>query len=216
MEVALDLIKSEPERTISYIALGPLTNLAKMLLLDREAVRDRIGRVICMGGALDVPGNTSPVAECMNIHLRYPNRSDYVSVNFFADPFAVKELLTPSEPGHGLPLDRFLLLPLDVTTPHELSFPYYKDVVDGTFESTVSPSQPEGKPPLVHFTSSFLERTREVMVEFGKDAMELHDIAAVWCAIENPPVRTEDQDPTALPILREGWAAAHRKFEVER
>ncbi|PIL36154.1 hypothetical protein GSI_01814 [Ganoderma sinense ZZ0214-1] len=200
VEVALDLIKSEPERTISYIALGPLTNLAKMMLLDREAVRDRIGRVICMGGALDVPGNTSPVAE----------------FNFFADPFAVKELLTPTEPECGVPLDRFLLLPLDITTPHELSFPYYKDVVDGAFESTAAPSRPEGKPPLVHFTSSFLERTREVMVEFGKDAMELHDIAAVWCAIKNPPIKAQDQDPTALPVLGEGWAAVRRKFEVER
>ncbi|KAI1794101.1 nucleoside hydrolase [Ganoderma leucocontextum] len=200
VEVALDLIKSEPARTISYIALGPLTNLAKMLLLDTEAVRNRIGRVICMGGALDVPGNTSPLAE----------------FNFFADPFAVKELLTPTEPGQGLPFDRFLLLPLDITTPHELSFPYYKEVVDPAFESTASPSRPEGKPPLVHFTSSFLERTREVMVELGKDAMELHDIAAVWCAIENPPVKEQDQDPTALPILRQGWTAARRKFEVER
>ena len=64
MEVALDLIKSEPERSISYLALGPLTNLAKLMRLDRDAVRSRIGRVVCMGGALDVPGNTSPVAEC--------------------------------------------------------------------------------------------------------------------------------------------------------
>lgn len=219
VEIALDLIKSEPERTISYIALGPLTNLAKVVLRDREAVRDRIGRVICMGGALDVPGNTSPVAECRSIHLRLINVRIGLTatiVNFFADPFAVKELLTPTEPGHGLPLDRFLLLPLDITTPHELSFPYYKKVVDGAFESTAAPSQPEGKPPLVHFTSSFLERTREVMVEFGKDAMELHDIAAVWCAIENPPVKAQDQDPSALPALREGWTAARRKFEVER
>lgn len=64
VEVALELIKSEPARSISYIALGPLTNLAKLLRLDREAVCSRIGRVVCMGGALDVPGNTSPVAEC--------------------------------------------------------------------------------------------------------------------------------------------------------
>lgn len=218
VEVALDLIKSEPERTVSYIALGPLTNLAKMLLLDKEAVRDRIGRVICMGGALDVPGNTSPVAECKNMMSMSSILHGLTAfiVNFFADPFAVKELLTPTEPGEGLPLERFLLLPLDITTPHELSFPYYKAAVDPAFESTACPSRPEGKPPLVHFTSSFLERTREVMVEFGKDAMELHDIAAVWCAIENPPVKDQDQGPTALPVLRQGWAAARRKFEVER
>ncbi|KAI0675276.1 nucleoside hydrolase [Trametes maxima] len=198
-EVALELIKSEPGRIISYLALGPLTNLAKLIRLDRDAVRDRIGRVVCMGGALDVPGNTSPVAE----------------FNFFADPYAVKELLLPNDPGHGIPLNRFLLLPLDITTPHELSFPYYKDTVDPAFSTTAAPSRAAGKAPLVHFTSAFLERTREVMVEFGKDAMELHDIAAVWCALENPPVRSE-ASPDALPALREGWKASKRKFDIER
>ncbi|RPD74261.1 nucleoside hydrolase [Lentinus tigrinus ALCF2SS1-7] len=199
--VALDLLKSEPERSISYIALGPLTNLGKMHRLDGDAVRDRIGRVVCMGGALDVPGNTSPVAE----------------FNFFADPYAVKELLVQSDPGHGLPLDRFLLLPLDITTPHELPFPTYKAAVDHAFESTATPSRADGKPPLVHFTSAFLERTREIMVEFGKDAMELHDIAAVWCAIANPPVGGSVQTAAgAIPVLQDGWKASLRKFEVER
>ncbi|KAH9892548.1 nucleoside hydrolase [Cubamyces lactineus] len=192
VEVALDLIKSEPERSISYLALGPLTNLAKMMRLDRDAVRSRIGRVVCMGGALDVPGNTSPVAE----------------FNFFADPYAVKELLVPSDPGHGIPLERFILLPLDITTPHELSFPYYQATVDPAFKSTAAPSRLEEKTPLVHFTSAFLERTREIMVDFGKDAMELHDIAAVWCAIENPPVKDEHED--ALPTLQHGWKATKR------
>ena len=153
-----------------------------------------------------------------------------VPVNFFADPYAVKELLTPDDPDHGLPLDRFLLLPSDITTPHELSFPLYKAAVDPAFESTASPSKPEEKPPLVHFTSAFFERTREVMLEFGKDAMELHDIAAVWCALANPPIPgsasasvstaaspgAQGPSATALPVLQDGWKAALRKFAVER
>lgn len=130
----------------------------------------------------------------------------------------MKELLTADDPEHGLPLDRFLLLPLDITTLHELSFPLYKSAVDPAFESTASPSKPEGKPPLVHFTSAFLERTREVMVKFGKDAMELHDIAAVWCALANPPLPTNvsSESPEALPVLQDGWKATRRKFAVER
>lgn len=107
-----------------------------------------------------------------------------------------------------------MLLPLDITTPHELSFPYYAAAVDPAFVSTASPSQATGKPPLVHFTSSFLERTREVMVEFGKDAMELHDIVAVWCAISNPPVT--DEVPGAPPALQPGWKAVQRRFDIER
>ena len=65
-ELGLELIRSHPARSITYIVLGPLTNLAQIMRLDAAMVRDRIGRVVCMGGALDVPGNTSPVAECKN------------------------------------------------------------------------------------------------------------------------------------------------------
>jgi inosine-uridine nucleoside N-ribohydrolase len=68
VDVALELIRAEEKRSITYIALGPLTNLALMLRKDPGIVRDRLGLVSCMGGALDVPGNTSPVAEC-----RYSN-----------------------------------------------------------------------------------------------------------------------------------------------
>ena len=66
VDLALDLIRTSPLRTITYIALGPLTNLAHMMRRDGRLVRERIGRIICMGGALDVPGNTSPVAECQS------------------------------------------------------------------------------------------------------------------------------------------------------
>lgn len=64
VDIALDLIRTSPPRTITYIALGPLTNLAHMIRQNGRLVRERIGRIICMGGALDVPGNISPVAEC--------------------------------------------------------------------------------------------------------------------------------------------------------
>lgn len=64
VEVALDIIRNGPSRSITYIALGPLTNLAQLLRLGGDTVRNRIGRVVCMGGALDVPGNTTPAAEC--------------------------------------------------------------------------------------------------------------------------------------------------------
>jgi hypothetical protein len=135
-------------------------------------------------------------------------------VNFFADPYAVNELLTPSEPEKGLLLERFLLLPLDVTTPHQLPFPYYTAHVDPAFVSTAAPSKSQDKSPITHFTSSFLERTREIMLKFGCDAMELHDIVAVWCAIENPPVLREDKD--VIPTLQPNWEAVKRKFEIER
>lgn len=86
--------------------------------------------------------------------------------------------------------------------------------MDPSFESSASPSVSTEKNPVTHFTSAFLERTREVMLEFGKDALELHDIVAVWCAIENPHVGGEDID--GIPKLQKGWAARKRVFDVER
>lgn len=65
VDVALDILRSRPPRSVTYIALGPLTNLALMMRKDSKLVTERIGRIVCMGGALDVPGNTSPMAECM-------------------------------------------------------------------------------------------------------------------------------------------------------
>lgn len=129
----------------------------------------------------------------------------------------MKEVLEPESPEQVFPLERFLLVPLDVTTPHEISFPYYKEHVDPTFDTTANPSDPSQKAPLVHFTSSFLERTREVMLLFGKDAMELHDIVAVWVAIENPPLSDEGLAlAKSAPVLQGKWSAVHKKFQVER
>lgn len=64
MDLSLDLIRSHPPRSMTYIALGPLTNLARMMHTDADCVRERIGRVIAMGGVLEAPGNVTPVAEC--------------------------------------------------------------------------------------------------------------------------------------------------------
>ena len=105
------------------------------------------------------------------------------------------------------------MLPLDITTPHELPFPEYQKSVDPAFSSAPSSSivQQRLKSPLTHFTSAFLERTREVMLQFGKDAMELHDIVAVWCAIDNPPFADNE-----TPELATGWYGQSRVFDIER
>ena len=77
-------------RELTLVALGPLTNLALALKEDASAVR-RVGRVVAMGGAVDVPGNVTPTAE-FNMHV---------------DPEAAHRVLAA-----GLPLE---LVPLDAT-----------------------------------------------------------------------------------------------------
>src|SRR5882724_5772689 len=61
--------------------------------------------------------------------------------------------------------------------------------------------------------SQGLYQTSQVMRRFGKDALELHDPLAVWCAICNPPV--ENESPGG-PGLCDGWVAEKRRFQIER
>jgi inosine-uridine nucleoside N-ribohydrolase len=88
-ELIVDTLREAAEPP-TLIALGPLTNLALAVELDHAALR-RAGRVIVMGGAVEVPGNVTPTAE-FNIHV---------------DPEAAARVLEA-----GLRLD---LVPLDAT-----------------------------------------------------------------------------------------------------
>ena len=80
----------EAAGALTLIALGPLTNVARALEADAAAMSG-IGRLVAMGGAVDVAGNVTPSAE-FNIHL---------------DPEAAARVMEA-----GLTLD---LVPLDAT-----------------------------------------------------------------------------------------------------
>ena len=88
-ETLVALARAHAER-LTLIALGPLTNLALALRLDADALR-RIGRVVMMGGAVDVRGNVTPDTE----------------FNIYVDPDAAREVFDA-----GLRVD---LVPLDAT-----------------------------------------------------------------------------------------------------
>ena len=45
-----------------YVPTGPLTNLARAIERDAQAMRS-IGGIVFMGGALTIPGNVTPGAE---------------------------------------------------------------------------------------------------------------------------------------------------------
>jgi len=84
---------------VSIITLGPLTNIAKALLLQPD-LKNNIQHIYSMGGAFLIPGNVSSVAEA-NIHN---------------DPEAAKIVFTS-----GIPIT---LAPLDVTHQVHLDSPF--------------------------------------------------------------------------------------------
>lgn len=116
---------------------------------------------------------------------------------------------------------------------HGFAFSDYRNYVDASFVDTSSPSNPLDKSPLVHFTSSFLERTievnmpvvsrcsslltcdvnRQIMQGFGASAVQLHDPAAVWCALCNPPNLGHTNNG---PKVAEEWQVKKRVFKIER
>src|SRR5207244_1437283 len=71
------------QRLLTLVALGPLTNLALTLKADAGAV-SLIGRIVAMGGAVDVPGNVTPTAE----------------FNMYVDPEAAHRVLAARLPLH--------------------------------------------------------------------------------------------------------------------
>jgi purine nucleosidase len=80
---------------VTVLLTGPCSTLVQALDLD-PSLAGRIGQVVWMGGAIDVPGN-----------VRTYNQDGSAEWNVFWDPLAAQQLLT-----YELPL---LLIPLDVT-----------------------------------------------------------------------------------------------------
>lgn len=154
-QAALDgvssLVSSSPPSTLAYVALGPLTTLAHLEALD-QSLLSKLAVILVMGGAVDAPGNTSPVAE----------------FNTYADPYAAARIF-------ALRLPHLFLFPLDLTGNLTLPFAIYKSLVDSSFDESSSTAT-----GLTAFTSAFLDRVAETMRRYGSIEMELHDPAVIY------------------------------------
>jgi purine nucleosidase len=85
-----DLLMTEPPHSVSILALGPMTNLARLQTEHPEAAH-RVGLIVAMGGAVNEPGNVGARAE----------------FNFAADPHAADVMFAAVLP--------IVIVPLDVT-----------------------------------------------------------------------------------------------------
>lgn len=80
---------------ITLVPIGPLTNIA-LALRQEPRIAERVREVVLMGGALRVPGNTTPAAE----------------FNIFADPHAAHIVLHAGWPVRMVSLDTTTRTPL--------------------------------------------------------------------------------------------------------
>lgn len=90
VEWLAETLRREPADSIDILALGPLTNIARLINEHPDAAQ-RIGHLIAMGGTIDEPGNSGPASE----------------FNFASDPEAVALVLHSDI--------RTTIIPLDVT-----------------------------------------------------------------------------------------------------
>jgi inosine-uridine nucleoside N-ribohydrolase len=100
-----DSVRRHPGQ-VTILAIGPLTNIALAARRHPDIV-PLIGQVISMGGAFEVPGNTTRAAE----------------FNWWFDPEAAREVLR-------LPL-RHVIFPLDVTDTVKIDKQVYDRIVYG-------------------------------------------------------------------------------------
>jgi inosine-uridine nucleoside N-ribohydrolase len=87
VDVMLDFVRQFPGQ-LTIVALGPMTNLALALEKDPRTMQS-VRRIISMGGAFRVPGNTGPVAE----------------FNMYVDPHAAARVIRANLPLTFIPLD---------------------------------------------------------------------------------------------------------------
>ena len=100
----IDRIDANPGK-VTFLALGPMTNLAVALRLRPDLAR-KIVSVVFMGGAVSVPGNITPHAE----------------FNFWFDPEAAQAVLRSAIP-------RKIMFGLDVTNHMPIRKPQFDQIV---------------------------------------------------------------------------------------
>ncbi|ETS80348.1 hypothetical protein PFICI_07877 [Pestalotiopsis fici W106-1] len=177
----LRVLKSEPAGTVTVCSIGPMTNIALAAAEDPEVFL-RTKELLVMGGAVDVPGNITPLAEANTWNDALACARVFALTS--ADPASTMPLqTTPEIPVAPYPekLSSKLLLklfPLDITLGHYVDYT--------RFAKAIKP-QIEAGSPLAVFVDTILGGIfRKVCSQYGGNAspkLALHDGLTIWYAL---------------------------------
>ncbi|KAL9131069.1 MAG: hypothetical protein Q9217_000892 [Psora testacea] len=181
----LTILSTSAPGTITLIAIGPLTNFALAAAKSPQTFL-RAKAVLVMGGAIDEPGNITPVGE----------------FNCLADPIAAARVfaLTSPDPRSTMPpisaegiraLGPYpqkehlgqkrlnvIMFPLDITTPHT--------ICQAEVDAITNPLIAQGS-PLAEWFSAFTSSTFRKNASLQEDdgaLMSMHDPVVVWYALK--------------------------------
>ncbi len=198
-ELLIELAEDDPG-DIVLVATGPLTNLA-LAHRARPGVLTLFRRIVVMGGALDVPGNTGPHAE----------------FNFYVDPAAADVILNLGLDVTVVPLDATTMVRIPRTALETL--PRWKGALaasgalgtdrgeppsGGVTQGNGEPGQPSRE--RVDLVSAALARALDYYIRFqhGESALDagyMHDPVALAAAFAPDLLGTRE---IPLRVIRDG------------